>query len=275
MPKLIQYQTEAAKFDGQWKWQAAGMGYLIRTSTGKLIVIDGGHEVDAEAMVSLIERESDGKATVSLWILTHPHGDHIACLAEIAGRDDLKERIGIECIVAAYPEEFRPANGKSYMKELSRMRKIREGIDAAFISPREGMEFALDDVGIRVLATYHTMEDPKNINDLSTVFILKTKKHKVMFTGDATLRTVEGLVGKYGGILKCDICQLSHHALDGASVEFYRAVGAKTLLVPMSKSGFEAMKGPKYAKITEPARVAIREARKTFYSFRGEAVLEI
>ncbi len=275
MPKLIQYQTEASKFDGPWKWQAAGMGYLVKTTGGKLIMIDGGHEVDAEKVISMLERESEGKPRVSLWILTHPHGDHIACLTEIALREELRSRVDIDCVMAAYPEEFKPANGKSYLREHSRMKKIREGIDASFISPRADMELSLDDVRLRVLATYHTMPEPKNINDLSTVFILEGKKHRVMFTGDATERTVDGLIEKYGAVLRCDICQVSHHALDGASVEFYRAVGAKTLLVPMSKSGHDAMKGPKYARVTEPARVAIREARKVIYSFNGEAVLEI
>ena len=47
MAKLIQYSTRASQysgaFDSEVGWAAAGMGYLIVTDGGRLIMIDGGY----------------------------------------------------------------------------------------------------------------------------------------------------------------------------------------------------------------------------------------
>ena len=58
MGKLIQYRTIASLYDGQFDstvgWSAAGMGDIIVSDGGKLIVIDGGFENDAEDLLELL-----------------------------------------------------------------------------------------------------------------------------------------------------------------------------------------------------------------------------
>lgn len=50
MEKLIQYATKASAYDGPFDsvvgWSAAGMGYIVKSENGKIIVIDGGHDED-------------------------------------------------------------------------------------------------------------------------------------------------------------------------------------------------------------------------------------
>jgi len=46
MAKLIQYSTKDSLYDGPFGegvgWSAAGMGYILQTDNGRLIVVDGG-----------------------------------------------------------------------------------------------------------------------------------------------------------------------------------------------------------------------------------------
>ena len=50
MEKLIQYATKASYYDGPFDsvvgWSAAGMGYIVKSENGKIIVIDGGRDED-------------------------------------------------------------------------------------------------------------------------------------------------------------------------------------------------------------------------------------
>jgi hypothetical protein len=59
MAKLIQYATKASQYDGAFDsrvgWSAAGMGYLLITDSGHVVVIDGGFDNDAEELLSLIK----------------------------------------------------------------------------------------------------------------------------------------------------------------------------------------------------------------------------
>ena len=77
MDKLIQYSTKASRYDGEFGgdagWPAAGMGYVFVTEENRLIVVDGGHGEDAEALLHLLrELKGEETPTVDLWIVTPP-----------------------------------------------------------------------------------------------------------------------------------------------------------------------------------------------------------
>ena len=45
MSRLIQVRTKASEYDGEFRWQAAGMSYLIVNEAHEYAVIDGGQEI--------------------------------------------------------------------------------------------------------------------------------------------------------------------------------------------------------------------------------------
>ena len=57
-----------------------GNSYLLRTSGGKVIMMDGGHAAEADHLRDRI-REAGGH--VDLWFISHPHEDHMEALATI------------------------------------------------------------------------------------------------------------------------------------------------------------------------------------------------
>lgn len=61
------------------------MFYTIKGSNGKLIVIDGGWDYDAKRVRDTIKKLG-GK--VNLWIITHPHPDHVGAFNQIFANPD-------------------------------------------------------------------------------------------------------------------------------------------------------------------------------------------
>jgi hypothetical protein len=80
---LIQYSTVASRNMDPFKWQAAGMGYAIRSADDRFIVVDGGHPADAEPLIETLKAHTEREIPeVDLWIITHPHGDHFGAAAQ-------------------------------------------------------------------------------------------------------------------------------------------------------------------------------------------------
>ncbi len=61
MSRLIQIRTKASEYDGEFRWQAAGMSYLFVNEAHEYAVIDGGRETgDIDELYRLM-REDCGK----------------------------------------------------------------------------------------------------------------------------------------------------------------------------------------------------------------------
>lgn len=77
---------------------AQNLSIVIRSPHGKLIVIDGGWEADADKLSSLILQQG-GK--VDAWLITHPHEDHVGALYTILNDTGRKIKIDkIYCSLA-------------------------------------------------------------------------------------------------------------------------------------------------------------------------------
>ena len=57
-----------------------GESYLLKTSGGKVIMVDGGYASDVP---NLRTRLKEAGGHVDLWFITHPHEDHMEALATI------------------------------------------------------------------------------------------------------------------------------------------------------------------------------------------------
>ena len=52
MSRLIQIMTQGSKFDGEFKWQAAGMSYLIINDNHEYAIVDGGQYLENIEVIS-------------------------------------------------------------------------------------------------------------------------------------------------------------------------------------------------------------------------------
>ncbi len=259
MEKLIQYRTHASLYDGAFDsvvgWSAAGMGYIVVTKNGNLIVIDGGFGEDAEDILTIIKNNCSSVPTkVDLWIITHPHTDHYGALREIANNDKYRDQIKIEKILYWFPMEFCGKDGKPGMlgKANEHLAAIISAFDAEYHRP------TLDEKMIIGGTELHFLYVPDdcsilntgggNANLCSLIFTIQGENKKVMITGDAYGRSMQITAWRYKKKLACDILQMPHHGLcDAYNADFYREVNAKTLLIPISVAGDRTMHSDMYA----------------------------
>ena len=127
------------------------------------------------------------------------------------------------------------------------------------------------------MTVYHTylnadeLEDP---NELSMVFSVQGRKKKAMFTGDSYRSGLQTVLRAYDpSVLKSDIIQIAHHALNGGDRAFYEAVDADIALVPISRSGDRAMKSPE-ENCSADNDWAIANASTVLKAFTGTASVD-
>ena len=238
---VIQLCTAMSEFDGEWKWQAPGMSYIICTENGKFIVVDGGeHEEDGKRLIAhLKELCPNATPIVDLWIVTHPHLDHYGALLAISRNEELLKQIKISKLCYQLPETpILPSNNTSYQWEHDQMMELTRNLGVSVEIPHTGDVCNIDGISIRFFFTPEDcMERIKNVNELSLIFRVTGKKKSVMFTGDSYERTTRLVAFRFWDDLKSDYCQLAHHGLDGGSAEFYARVDADTVLIPVSHAG--------------------------------------
>ena len=259
MEKLIQYRTNASLYDGAFDsvvgWSAAGMGYIIVSDGGKLIVIDGGFGDDAENILELLRSYgSSDTPHVDLWIITHPHFDHYGALRELALNEALRTSLTVDKILYWFPLEFLGKGGKEQALKApsEHLDEIVSAFSANSHRPARDERITVDGIDIDFL---YVPDDCSilntgggNANLCSLIFTVKGINKRVMFTGDAYGRTMQITAWRYKGSLKCDILQMPHHGLcDAHNIDFYREVDAKTLLIPISKAGHRSMHSDLYA----------------------------
>ena len=62
-------------------------GYIIRTKNNKLIIVDGGRDIDADLILSYINKYGNG--TVDYWYITHAHEDHVGAFLELIENESI------------------------------------------------------------------------------------------------------------------------------------------------------------------------------------------
>ena len=260
MEKLIQYRTNASLYDGgfggSFGWAAAGMGYIIVSESGKIIVIDGGFGDDAEEILSLLRENAPSEIPrVDLWIITHPHFDHYGALRELSANPKLSDRVTVGKILYWFPLEFvgKDGNARNLEAACEQMSKISAAFNAEEYRPYRGEKLNIDGLEIEFLFVPDDCSflntGGGNANLVSLIFTVKGKNKKVMFTGDAYGRTMQMTAWRYKGNLACDVLQMPHHGLcDAYNIDFYREVNAKTVLIPISVAGYREMHGEQYAQ---------------------------
>lgn len=252
---LIQYSTEASRSTEPFAWQAAGMGYLFRSSEGRFLAIDGGFARDADAFTELARGRAEGTPEIPLWILTHPHGDHYGVLTELARREETRRGVRVRKILACLPPEtFTDAGrGTAYGEQIRLIHGAAKALGATEIRAESGGVFRVDDLTVEILLTYDDLARVSDPNESSLIFRVSCAGQTVLFCGDTYELPARLLAEKAGKALRCDFCQLAHHGLNGGAEELYALAEPKIALVPMARPAYEEMTRGAWAKAPETA----------------------
>ncbi len=215
------------------------MGIIIRSSSGKIAVIDGGMPGDAQGLLAHL-REITGETVphVDLWFLTHCHLDHIGALFEISRT--CPDAVSIGALVhKLLSRAFVDTRAPKPDPDLEVSREMADTILASLprvpvITPEIGQTLTVDDCAFHLLSVPDESILTDCANNSSLLIRLDAGHTRVMITGDLGALASEQNVDRYQGTdaLRAELCQMAHHGQNGATRRFYEAVGMHTCLWP-------------------------------------------
>lgn len=209
---------------------AQNLSIVIRSPHGKLIVIDGGWEADANKLSSLILQQG-GK--VDAWLITHPHEDHVGALYTILNDTGRKIKIDkIYCSLAT-PDWYRqvsPTGAGIADQLLNAFTKLPVGTVTNNIG--RGTEINIDDVNIRVLNN-RGVYTYNGVNNSSMVYKIRVSGQSILILGDLAYDGGKDLIKTCSAAeLKSDIVQMAHHGQQGVDQDAYALIAPTTCLWP-------------------------------------------
>lgn len=209
---------------------AQNLSIVIKSPHGKLIVIDGGWEADADKLSSMILQQG-GK--VDAWLITHPHEDHVGALCAIL--NDTARKIKIDKIYCslATPDWYRqvsPTGAGIADQLLSAFTKLPVGTVTNSIG--RGTEINIDDVNIRVLNN-RGVYIYNGVNNSSLVYKIRVSGQSILILGDLAYDGGKDLIKTCTAAeLKSDIVQMAHHGQQGVDQDAYALIAPTTCLWP-------------------------------------------
>ena len=236
MCALTDNAVYAAKADPAFTlWQLPGQtrsqmnSYVIRTAGNELVVIDGGTEGDATYLREFIREHGNH---VHAWFISHPHLDHADALTSILNDpgEMTIETIYGSLLDDAWLEVHQDSRAFDTQQAL---KAALNGSSRAILDLTVGQTIEFGEATFEILGVRNPELTVNAINNQSAVWRVDGGDTSVLFLGDLGVEGGEKLLaGPYGGRLKADYVQMSHHGQTGVSEEFYQAVNPTFCLWP-------------------------------------------
>lgn len=230
----VQQELAAADFT---LWQlppqtsSQHMSYVLKTSGGKVMVIDGGKAGDAPYLKEFLAGVGNH---VHAWFVSHPHPDHVdAVTAILRDPGDLQ----IDVFYGSMPTEDWVARHEprppTHLKSLKAFNRALADSGRELIELSAGQVLMIDGVRIEILGVKNPEITGNAINNSSVVMRVSGIGKSVLFTGDLGVPGGEKILnGPFRDRLRADYVQMAHHGQAGVNEAFYRAVQAKYCLWP-------------------------------------------
>lgn len=205
------------------------MGYVIKTSDERVIVIDGGHRGQSEELYKNLKEVG---LTVDLWILTHLHCDHFEAIIELfENHHDITVK-----------EFWRNRNDKSLefmsdaaLNEVNKWYEFEKTIDIKLHSPEVDEKISIGTADVEVLGVANPEITTNILNNQSMAIKVCESDFSIIFLGDLGIEGGRKLVKLQKNKLSTDAVQMSHHGQQGVEKEVYEIIAPKYAFWPTPK----------------------------------------
>lgn len=207
---------------------AQGSFYTLENAEGNFIIIDGGWEGNEARVRDAIKMHNNH---VDVWIITHPHQDHVGAFNKIYANP---QGITIDRIYDS-PIDYETviSSGEKWddIKVFEEYLSLTE--DAGNITHlHRGDEFDMLGLKVQVLNSYdqYVLDNSSDItNDSSLMLKISSRNKSMIFCGDIKYQMEDTILSLYRDYIKCDYIQAAHHGNWSFSEDFYDAAGAGTV----------------------------------------------
>ena len=230
-----------------------GSSYVVQLTDGSFIVIDGGHSdkknfnsYTANSNVLwnyLTANAKGGVPTVSAWMITHFHSDHVDTASEFL----IKHKEDMRVLSFAYnhpghEEQLRDVEREDYWQEAM---DCYPDAEKRILTTGEKLTFAGCEIDVLITEADRYPDYRKDQNFISAAFRLKFDSgHSFMVTGDCPAPRTYALCDETSAVyrkdeeLRAEVLQVPHHGLPigdpdelKKNVEFYKRVSPKVCLI--------------------------------------------
>lgn len=177
------------------------MGYAIKTKNGKIVIIDGGTQEDANQLENYIINNG---GEVEAWFITHPHVDHAGAFEVISQNDEIKIN---NIYMSITNKEWYIENEPKRKEDIDDFFEVveEEKITNKIIEPQINDVIKIDNISAKILGIKNTEITNNAINNSSMVIQIKINQKKILFLGDTGTESSTKLIKEQGKNLKSDI----------------------------------------------------------------------
>lgn len=204
------------------------MGYIIKTSTDKVIVIDGGTSEDAPNLMNHINQLGN---KVDIWFITHPHSDHVGAIEKIITETEIPiNKIYYTMNELDWYKQNDPerANEAEEFYNIIKNSRVKNVVEEVYLNQIINIDFIVCEIiGIK------NPEITENaFNNSSMVIKMNLPQNSIIFLGDTGEESGDKLLKTQKDKLKSDIVQVAHHGQNGAKESLYQAISPSICLWP-------------------------------------------
>ena len=202
------------------------MFYTITDQRGRLVVIDGGWEDEADQVRSVINSLG---GHVNAWIITHPHPDHVGALNDILAHYN-EEKIRIDHIYTVKVREARYRETAEYYDDYASYEKFSthcKNLGDMVTYLKENDEIDLIGLKMKVFSAWDERVDQFENNECnqgSMMFRLAGREKSILFCADVQKEMEAYILPAHADELASDYVQLAHHGNWGLTKAFYDLV---------------------------------------------------
>ena len=206
--------------------------FIITTADGKVIVIDGGYDQDAENTINYLKNLTGQDVPhVDAWILSHPHMDHISAFLQIM--ETMPEAVEVDQVWYNFPSlQFITKNQPWADPCLARFYKDLPLFADRILVVSKGDTMDVGDAHFECLYSPNPELHMNVTNNASLVLKMTLGGKTVMWLGDAGVEEGDRMLACYEGTdkMKADFVQMAHHGQNGVEKRVYEAIAPSACL---------------------------------------------